>query len=121
MRFTVTDDDTGTTTVEHEVRVEQYVLTEDPFGPGNVLLVGGTDLRDVIHLSPLREPGSVELMIDTTGNVPRIREDFEELWGHVPSDFSSLRVLFEARWDAKPEGAGVRAEVWYDDLALHGP
>lgn len=47
-----------------------------------------------------------------------LREDFQELWGHVPSDFSSLRVLFEARWDAKPEGAGVRAEVWYDDLVL---
>jgi hypothetical protein len=51
-----------------------------------------------------------------------IRQDFQELWGHVPSDFSSLRVLFEARWDDKPEGAGVRAEVWYDDLVLEaGP
>jgi len=47
-----------------------------------------------------------------------LRADFQELWGHVPSDFSSLRVLFEARWDAKPEGAGVRADVWYDDLVL---
>lgn len=51
-----------------------------------------------------------------------IKEDFRELWGHEPSGFSSLRVLFEARWDGKPEGTGVRADVWYDDLALeHRP
>lgn len=47
-----------------------------------------------------------------------LRADFQELWGHVPSEYSSLRVLFEARWDDKPEGAGVRADVWYDDLSL---
>jgi hypothetical protein len=49
-----------------------------------------------------------------------LREDFRRLWGRVPSGYSSLRVLFEARWDGKPAGAGVRADVWYDDLYL-GP
>ena len=47
-----------------------------------------------------------------------LRRDFEESWGRVPAGYSSLRVLVEARWDDKPEGAGVQAEVWYDDLHL---
>ena len=49
-----------------------------------------------------------------------VKEDFRQLWGVVPSGYEYLRVLFEARWDDKPAGAGVRADVYYDDLYL-GP
>ena len=47
-----------------------------------------------------------------------LRADFERLWGVVPQDYDRLRILFEARWDNMPEGSGVRADVYYDDLYL---
>lgn len=47
-----------------------------------------------------------------------VAEDFRRLWGSDPGGFDSLRVLFEARWDSRPEGAGLRASVLYDDLAV---
>jgi hypothetical protein len=47
-----------------------------------------------------------------------LRADFERLWGVVPEGYDRLRILFEARWDNLPEGAGVRADVYYDDLYL---
>lgn len=50
-----------------------------------------------------------------------IREDFREVWGHVPEDFSGIRVLFEVRYDGKRPGSGrVRGDVFYDDLYM-GP
>lgn len=48
-----------------------------------------------------------------------IREDFERLWGVIPENFDSLRLLFEVRWDHKSSGSGApRADVYYDDLYL---
>ena len=46
--------------------------------------------------------------------------DFERLWGVRPAGYEFLRVLFEARWDNKPDGSAVHADVYYDDLYL-GP
>ena len=58
--------------------------------------------------------------------VPRLREwvhfdipvedHFREQWGVVPEGYEFLRVLFEARWDNRPPGAPVHADVYYDDL-----
>lgn len=46
-----------------------------------------------------------------------IRDDFEELWGAVPEDFTNIRILFEVRYDDKQAGSGeVKADVFYDDL-----
>lgn len=49
-----------------------------------------------------------------------VKRDFEELWGVVPEGYEYVRVLFEARWDNKPDGSAVHADVYYDDLYL-GP
>jgi len=50
-----------------------------------------------------------------------IRDDFEELWGSVPQNITSIRVFFEARFDSpaeiRPQMAG---DVYYDDLYV-GP
>jgi len=46
-----------------------------------------------------------------------IREDFQEKWGSVPANITSLRLFFEARFDSpteiQPQMAG---DVYYDDL-----
>jgi len=49
-----------------------------------------------------------------------IRRDFERLWGVVPSDYDSVRFLFEARWDRLRRDAepALRATVYYDDLSV---
>ena len=47
-----------------------------------------------------------------------LREEFERQWGSVPSGYGRLRVLFEARWDSRPPGARVAADVYFDDLFL---
>jgi hypothetical protein len=49
-----------------------------------------------------------------------IRQDFLDQWGSVPEGFSSIRILFESRYEEKPAGAEVAADVFYDDLYL-GP
>ena len=50
-----------------------------------------------------------------------IAEDFRKQWGAVPKEFSSIRVLFEARYEQKkPEEPEVVADVYYDDLYI-GP
>lgn len=50
-----------------------------------------------------------------------VREDFEQLWGEAPRDFSKLRILFETRWDQRAPGADPSAaDVYYDNLYL-GP
>lgn len=46
----------------------------------------------------------------------RVKDDFARLWGTVPRDFDQLRVMFGVRWDDKPDGAALRADVYYDDL-----
>lgn len=45
-----------------------------------------------------------------------LHADFEDLWGGVPSDYSRLRLLFEARWDNLAPDSRVDATVWFDDL-----
>jgi len=47
-----------------------------------------------------------------------LRADFERLWGVVPQGYDRLDIIFEARWDQMPQGTGVRADVYYDDLYL---
>jgi hypothetical protein len=50
-----------------------------------------------------------------------IHDDFEQLWGAVPTSFQTIRILFEARYDDKTAGSGeVKADVFYDDLYV-GP
>ena len=49
-----------------------------------------------------------------------VRRGFEALWGVVPKDYTSLRILFEARWDRKPKGTLLQADVYYDDLSVTG-
>jgi hypothetical protein len=48
-----------------------------------------------------------------------LHRDFQRIWGRVPSTFSKIRILFEARYDEKkvkePE---IFADVYYDDLYL---
>jgi len=58
-----------------------------------------------------------ELGVWTHFEVP-LRADFERLWGVVPEGYGRLDIFFEARWDHMPEGTGVRADVYYDDLYL---
>jgi hypothetical protein len=46
-----------------------------------------------------------------------IRQDFCNLWGSVPVGFTSVRVLFETRWDERADSDGPSAaDVYYDDL-----
>jgi hypothetical protein len=50
-----------------------------------------------------------------------IRDDFEQLWGAVPTSFETIRILFETRYDDKASGSGeAKADVFYDDLYV-GP
>jgi hypothetical protein len=49
-----------------------------------------------------------------------IKEDFREAWGAVPEGFSSIRVLFETRYDDKQAGSQLGADVVFDDLYM-GP
>ena len=50
-----------------------------------------------------------------------IREDFQEKWGGVPQNITSIRLFFETRFDSpteiQPQMAG---DIYYDDLYL-GP
>lgn len=46
-------------------------------------------------------------------------EDFQLLWGRIPSGYSRIRVLFEVRYDEKKAGGEeARADVYYDDLYM---
>jgi hypothetical protein len=45
-----------------------------------------------------------------------VKAKFQEHWGVVPEGYEFIRVLFEARWDNRPPGSKVDAEVFYDDL-----
>jgi len=50
-----------------------------------------------------------------------IREDFQEKWGGVPQNITSIRLFFETRFDSpteiQPQMAG---DIYYDDLYV-GP
>lgn len=51
-----------------------------------------------------------------------VREDFVQLWGEAPRDFSQLRILFETRWDDRSSSDGPSAaDVFYDNLYLGPP
>jgi hypothetical protein len=46
-----------------------------------------------------------------------VRNDFEELWGVVPTGFQKIRVLFEVNWDQRdPTDPPAIGDVYYDDL-----
>lgn len=47
-----------------------------------------------------------------------IGADFEEVWGEVPGEFESLRVMLQVLWMDRPVGADVAADVFFDDLEL---
>lgn len=47
-----------------------------------------------------------------------LREEFERQWGAVPAGYEKLRVLFEVRFDQRPPGSEVEADVYLDDLYL---
>ena len=50
-----------------------------------------------------------------------LREDFEQVWGAAPQNFTKLRILFEVRYDDKVSGDGTpEADVYWDDLFI-GP
>jgi len=50
-----------------------------------------------------------------------VRQDFIDQWGAAPEGFSTIRVLFEVRYDDKEAGVTTpAADVFYDDLYL-GP
>lgn len=51
-----------------------------------------------------------------------LRQDFIDLWGGLPSDFTKIRVLFEVRYDDKAPAEGpLEADVYYDDLYMGPP
>ena len=51
-----------------------------------------------------------------------MRQDFIDLWGGVPKDFTKIRVLFEVRCDGKTPAEGpLEADVYYDDLYMGPP
>lgn len=51
-----------------------------------------------------------------------LRQDFVDQWGAVPEGFTTMRVLFEVRYDGKTSGEGpLQADVYYDDLYLGPP
>jgi hypothetical protein len=47
-----------------------------------------------------------------------VRQDFQDLWGAVPTNFDSIRVLFEVRWDDANllQEQPSQAEVFFDNL-----
>jgi hypothetical protein len=51
-----------------------------------------------------------------------LHADFRKHYGVVPEDFSSIRLLFEVRFDGRDpaKDAEANARVWYDDLYLGG-
>jgi len=45
-----------------------------------------------------------------------LKSDFEEHWGTLPANYRELRVMFIVRWDDKPKGTALHADVYFDDL-----
>jgi len=45
-----------------------------------------------------------------------LKSDFQERWGTLPANYRALRVMFIVRWDDKPKGAALHADVYLDDL-----
>jgi hypothetical protein len=45
-----------------------------------------------------------------------VKSDFRQRWGSVPANYRLLGIMFAVRWDDKPKGAALRADVYFDDL-----
>jgi hypothetical protein len=45
-----------------------------------------------------------------------VADDFRELWGDVPKGFDAIRLLFEVRFDEKPQEGRPSADVYFDDF-----
>jgi hypothetical protein len=45
-----------------------------------------------------------------------VKSDFEQRWGSLPANHRELVAMFIVRWDDKPEGAALHADVYFDDL-----
>jgi hypothetical protein len=86
----------------YQLRYQLAGPTEDPEDGGNiknrVIGTGPPELGSWVHF-----------------DLP-VKSDFERSWGTLPEDYRQLRILFAVRWDDKPEGAALHADVYYDDL-----
>lgn len=92
----------GTPFGNHQIR---YILTgidEDPFQISNAQFV-------YIHE---KEPVQGEWVPFEVN----VKQDFEELWGAVPTGYERIRLLYEVRYDDKVPGDPAEADVYYDDL-----
>lgn len=77
-----------------------------------------TNIANARYVMVSQEPPKVGEWVHFERNV---RQDFQELWGAAPVDYSLLRLLFEARWDERAPGDPPSvADVYYDDMYL-GP
>ena len=47
-----------------------------------------------------------------------IHQAMTEKWGSVPTNVSSIRVMFEARFDAIQPVKPIRGNIYFDDLYL---
>jgi hypothetical protein len=111
------------------------IVTGDPRAPA--LVAPGLTRREArnyqlrYYLAGLAEPAfhlrNAHVVFESTApprlhewtrfEVP-LRRDVERLWAGPPAQYETLRVLFEARWDAMPTQGWVRADVYFDDLFL---
>lgn len=92
----------------YQIRYLLAGIDREPFGIANAKFVFITDLAPVegewIHFER------------------NLRQDFIDLWGGLPSDFTKIRVLFEVRYDGKtPTEGPLEADVFYDDLYMGPP
>jgi hypothetical protein len=108
-------------------RTRELVRSNDPDGPEVHPRLNNFQLRYQLA-GPTEAPesgGNIKFRVIGEGppvlgswvhfDLP-IKSDFERLWGTLPANFQELRVMFIVRWDDKPEGAALQADVYYDDL-----
>ena len=89
--------------MNHQVR---YILAGVDSQPTNIL--------NSRYVFVTKEPPKQGEWVHFERNV---RQDFCDLWGSVPTGYSSIRVLFETRWDDRAGTDGPSAaDVYYDDL-----
>ena len=86
----------------HQIR---YILTgidSDPFSIANAQFV-------YVHGKEPVEGEWVPFEVN-------VKQDFEDLWGAVPTGYERIRLLYEVRYDDKVVGDPAEADVYYDDL-----
>lgn len=88
----------------HQIRYLLAGISDDPFGIRNAKFVYIRSDEPVIG--------------EWVYFQRNIKEDFVQLWGDVPENFSSIRFFFEVRYDNKKPGNATEAVVYYDDLYL---